>query len=172
MINGREITTKDELLEEMDRAWNSLQATIANAHPRDLVERTDAAGWSAKDHVAHLAAWENSVLGMIRDGRPQWEGLGIDKALFEAEGYDEENEIIRQQTVDWPLDRVISHLTAVHTEMVRMVEGFSDRDLHRPCSDFVTGGQDFAIFHKISGNGPGHYNEHREYIERILEGHG
>lgn len=164
------VMSKAQLMTKFERAWNALQSTLAESNEADLTTKTDAAGWSAKDHLAHLAAWANSVLVMVRDGRPQWEGLGIDKAVFDTEGYDEENEVIRQQTVDTPLDKVTSQLTDVHKELVRILEGMSDADLMRPCSDFVEGGQDFEIVHKLNGNGPDHYDEHRAYIARILKG--
>lgn len=170
MVEENEITTRDQLMPEMDRAWNDLQALVSAADDSALMDYTDPAGWSARDHLAHLAAWENGVLVMLRDGRPQWEGLGIDQSLLESDGYDDMNEVIRQQTVDWSLGQVMAHLAEVHTELTRVVEGLSPDDLQRPCSDYVAGGQDFAVIHKIDGNGPHHFDEHRVYIERILAG--
>jgi hypothetical protein len=164
------VMSKAQLMTKFERAWNALQSTLGESNEADLTGKTDAAGWTAKDHLAHLAAWANSVLVMVRDGRPQWEGLGIDKELFEIEGYDAKNEVIRQQSADLPLKKVTSHLTDVHKEIVSIVEGMSDSDLMRPCSDFVEGGQDFEIVHKLNGNGPDHYDEHRAYIAQILKG--
>jgi len=170
MANKHVIMSKAQLLTKLERAWDALQRTIDASDEEALTTRTDPAGWSSKDHLAHLAAWANSVLVMIRDGRPQWEGLGIDKAMFDTEGYDEENEVIRQQTVDWPLQRVTSHLSDIHQELVRVVTGMSDDDLMKPCSAFVEGGRDVPIIQMVDGDGPNHYDEHREYIERILKG--
>lgn len=164
------VMSKAQLRTKFERAWNALQSTLGESNEKDLTTRTDAAGWSAKDHLAHLAAWGNSALVMIRDGRPQWEGLGIDKALFDTEGYDEKNEAIRQQTADWSLKKVTSHLTEIHEGLLKALDGMSDADLLKPCSDFVKGGQDVEIVHKINGNGPDHYDEHRAYIEKILKG--
>lgn len=170
MDADHEITTRDQVTAALEGAWSALQEVVSSASASDLMERTDVAGWSPGNHLAHLAAWANSVLVMIRDGRPQWEGLGIDEALYNTEGYDEKNEAIRQQTVGWSLDRVTSHLAEVHHELMRVLAGMSDADLRRPCSAFVAGGQEFEIFHKLQGNGPEHYDEHRVYIERILAG--
>jgi hypothetical protein len=164
------VMSKAQLMTKFERAWNALQSTLDEANDADLTSKTDAAGWSGKDHLAHLADWANSVLVMVRDGRPQWEGLGIDKELFDTGGYDEQNEVIRQQSVDLPLKKVRSQLTDVHKEIVRILEGMSDSDLMRPCSDFVAGGQDVEIVHKLNGNGPDHYDEHRAYIAKILKG--
>jgi len=170
MSNAKPVMSKAQLLTKLERAWDALQRTIAGADAEDLVSRTDPAGWSSKDHLAHLAAWANSVLVMVRDGRPQWEGLGIDQALLENGDFDEQNEVIRQQTVDWPLDKVTSRLAEVHQGLVSAVSGMSDDDLLRPVSDFVDGGSDTGILQYLDGDGPNHYDEHREYIERILKG--
>jgi hypothetical protein len=168
MEADKEIMTKEQLLTEMDRAWSDLQATIPGVEASDLTERTDPAGWSAKDHLTHLSAWANSVLVMIRDGRPQHEGLGIDEATYETDGYDFKNEVIRQTRAGMSLPEVQADLEHVYRELMRVLQGMSDEDLQKPCSAFVEGGQEFEIFHKISGNSWSHLDEHREYIERIL----
>lgn len=168
MATDRQITTREQVVSELDRAWADLQATISGSGISDLTERTDAVGWSVKDHLAHLSAWANSVLMMVRDGRPQHEGLGIDQATYETEGYDLKNEVIRQARAGMSLPEVQADLEGVYRRFVQMVEGMSNDDLQRPCSAFVEGGQEFEIIHKINGNSWSHFDEHREYIERIL----
>lgn len=158
-----------EIVAEMERAWAELQAMVDAAEPDDLVRKTDAAGWSSKDHLAHLDAWDRSVLEMIRDGRPQWETLGLERELLDEEwDYDRQNEIIRQQTVDAPLDEVRSALAATHDAFVRLLRGMTDEEIRRPSNDFVPGSGEFEIAHKVMGNTYMHYDEHRVYIERIL----
>lgn len=169
MSTPKHVMSKAQLLTKLERAWDALQRTIAGAEAEDLMSRTDPAGWSSKDHLAHLAAWANSVLVMVRDGRPQREGLGIDQAVLETGDFDAQNEIIRQQTVDWPLDKVTSRLAEVHQGLVSAVHGMSDDDLLRPASDFVEGGPSAGILQYLDGDGPNHYDEHRGYIERILK---
>lgn len=167
MVEEEAITVRYGL-DELDRAWRNLRTVVDASDPEDLTRKTDRAGWSARDHLAHLDAWANSVLVMVRDGRPQWEGLGIDEDLFREDGYDHKNEVIRQRTVDVPLDEVWASLTATHKEIARVLEELDDEQLNRPCNDVVPGSGDFPIAYKIAGNTFGHYDEHREYIERIL----
>jgi hypothetical protein len=156
-------------LHEMNRSWRRLQSIIDGADPAALVEKTDPAGWSSKDHLAHLDAWANSVLVMIRDGRPQWEGLGIDKELFDEEGYDSKNEVIRQRTLNTSLADVRASLASTHGEILRVLTAMTDEQINQPCDAFVPGAGDFPIAYKIAGNTFGHYDEHRQYIERILQ---
>jgi hypothetical protein len=158
-----------EIVTLMERSWAALQAVIDGAEDDDLVRKTDAVGWSAKDHLAHLDTWANSVLVMIRDGQPQWEVLGIDPALLEEEAdYDRQNQVLRQRTVDASLEDVRSALAATHAEFIRVLRGMSDEDIWRPSNDYVPGSGEFEIVHKVMGNTYMHYDDHREYIERIL----
>jgi hypothetical protein len=41
-------------------AWKDLHSVLAAVTPSQASKR-DQAGWSVKDHVAHLAVWEDSV---------------------------------------------------------------------------------------------------------------
>lgn len=163
-----DITTKPELQAALDRAWADLQRVIDAADTGEMMTKTDAAGWNVRDHLAHLAVWANGVIGMARDGRPQWNGLGLSRDRFDFEDIDGMNEEIRQRTIDWPLERTREQLAGTHAELARVVDSMSGNDLQKPCSAYVPDGQDFAIIHKIDGNGPHHYDEHRVWIERIL----
>lgn len=168
MENDNHVMTRTELLTEMDGAWRDLQAVLSRAEQTDLMEGTDEAGWNPTDHLAHMAAWANSVLISVRDGKPRYEGLGIDELTHHTADIDEKNEMIRQQARDWSVDQAMSRLANVHDELVRMVEEMSDEDLQRPCSAYIPGGQAYPVIELIAGAGPRHYNKHREYIERIL----
>lgn len=162
------IPTLQELLRHMDTSWQALQATVDGASADDLVGKTDSAGWSPKDQLVNLDAWANSVLVMIRDGRPQWEGMCVSKELFDEDDSDRKNEEIREQHARTSLDEVRLSLAATHEAMLQALIELSDEGLHRPCNDFVPGSGDFEIAHKVMGNTYMHYDEHREYIERIL----
>lgn len=160
--------TRDQLLEAFDTEWFELMSAINTAEPDDLLVKTDAASWNTRDHLAHLAAWLNSVTVMIRDGQPQWTGLGAPAALFNFEDYDPLNEAIRQLTIDWPVDDALSLLRERHETLRAIVAEMSDSDLLRRVDEFVPDTGDFEICYKIDGNGPHHYREHRGWIEAIL----
>ena len=78
-MSEQQVMTRDELLANIQREWDSLQAYLITLTP-DLVTRpTDAAGWTVKDHVAHLAVWEDSMNALL-NGRSRAEFLGIPAA--------------------------------------------------------------------------------------------
>jgi len=45
----------------IDAAWKDLRSFLAAVTPSQASKR-DQAGWSVKDHVTHLAVWEDSVV--------------------------------------------------------------------------------------------------------------
>ncbi|MCO5217195.1 MAG: ClbS/DfsB family four-helix bundle protein [Thermomicrobiales bacterium] len=168
MTNLPDPFTRDQLVTAFDTEWFELMAAVNATNTDYLLTKTDAAGWNTRDHLAHLAAWLNSVIVMIRDGQPQWAGLGGPEELFSFEDYDPMNEAIRQLTIDWSVEDVLSLLHERHETLRAIVAEMSDADLLKPVDDFVPGAGDFAICYKIDGNGPHHYREHRGWIEAIL----
>lgn len=154
--------------DEMARAWRALRDVLDAAGDDALTSMTDAAGWSAKDHIAHLDACAYAMIAMFRDGQPEWVGLGVDEALFREDGYDRENEVIRLRTLTTPLADVRVQFRETHKELLRVVGAMTDEDLRRPCSAFVPGAGDVSVARKLSGNTAPHYEEHRAYIQRLL----
>lgn len=161
--------TRQQLLEDFAREWDALMNVVNAADEQSLLERTDAAGWNTRDHLAHLIAWLQGVTHMVREGKPQYVGLGIPEELFNQGDYDLMNDVIRQRTLNWSVKHVMNYLRASHQELVGIVSHMSDDDLLKPVDDFVPGAGDFAICYKIDGNGPYHYREHRGWIEAILD---
>src|SRR5690606_3652039 len=71
----------DDLLAEIDAAWQRLMATMT-AHPeQDYVEKRDQVGWNALDHLAHVTAWERSALFPLQ-GKSRHEALGVTDEQF------------------------------------------------------------------------------------------
>lgn len=160
--------TRQQLLDAFATEWDSLMAVIADASDDDLLKRTDAAGWNGRDHLAHLGAWLQGVIGMIRDGQPQWAAMNVPEHLWSMDDYDPMNEAIRQQTIDLPVPDTLAMLRDRHDTMVGIVSGMDDEELLRPANGFVPGTGNFAICYKIDGNGPHHYREHAPWISQIL----
>lgn len=161
-------STVTELLRDIDEAWNALNGAIAQLTDEQMTGPTDAAGWTVKDHLAHLAAWENSVLVILRDREPQYEGLGVDKVTWDAEDIDATNDVVRRANADAPLDEVRTRLESVHAQLIDTIADMTDEELQLPVDRWVAGGGDFPVVHKILGNTAEHYPEHREWMLAIV----
>jgi hypothetical protein len=162
--------SKADLLARTDRAWAELQATIANFSPEQLTSPTDAGGWTAKDHLAHLTAWERSMIFLLQH-RARHEGLGVSESLYLTGDEDAINASIQKQTRALPLDQVLAELTATHEELLALVRELPESELRQPYSYFLPDdpGIDSGepIIWRISGNTNEHFALHRGYIEHI-----
>ncbi len=98
MPDNPEVTTA-ELLSRMQEGWESLQAYIKTLSPQQLTEPTDAAGWTVKDHLIHLAVWENGVdAALSRDNRAA--RMGLTPEQWASDDYDIMNAVIQQAHKD------------------------------------------------------------------------
>jgi len=61
--------TTADVLSRVDRAWTSLEGTVGRLSPAQLTELRDPAGWAVKDHLMHVAVWEDAFVARL-EGRP------------------------------------------------------------------------------------------------------
>ena len=162
---------KAELERRIDSSWASLEGTIGGLSEQQLTEPRDPAGWSAKDHLAHLAAWERSMVYLLQN-QPRHEGLGVTESVYLECGEDDINAAIQQASSDLALSEVLALLRTTHEQLRGLVSAMSDEDLHQTYSHFLPDepGRDDGdpILWRISGNTDTHFDSHRRYIETIV----
>lgn len=168
MADEQEPRNFDDLVDGIEEAWNALDAQIAR-YPDDVITGpTDAAGWTIKDHIAHLIAWEASVVGIIRDGKPQNTTMGVDRTLWEADDLDAINEQIRAETVNDSLARVMEARNSTHRDLLAALDATTMERLGQRWTDAVGDSADApTILQKVIGNTIEHYPEHGEWIAAI-----
>ncbi len=162
--------TRDTLLAQMDASWAALEETVACLGAERLTGPTDASGWTAQDHLDHLAAWERSMVFLLQ-GKPRHEGLGIDEAIYLGHDYDAINAAIRDATSGCSLDETLERLGGVHRELRGLVAALPEDELAQPYAHFLPdepGVDDGGpISDRIGGNAGRHYREHLGYIDII-----
>lgn len=162
---------KAELLGRIDAAWTSLQQFIDGTDPKWLTEPVDAEGWSVKDHLSHIAAWERSMLFLLQ-GRPRHEGLGVSEQLYLNEDVDAINAAIYDQTKGRSLDETVAELRTTHGQLIGQIAARSDSELQQPYSYFLPDepGEESGepIMLRLAGNTYEHYEEHRAWMEAIV----
>jgi predicted RNase H-like HicB family nuclease len=160
----------DELLADIDAAWQRLIATMT-AHPEaDYAEKRDPVGWNALDHFAHVTAWERSVLFPLQ-GKPRHEGVGLTDEQFSMD-FDPSNQLIREQTAGDSYDTAMHNARAVHADLVAAVRKTDLETLWKPgrelASDTREQARDIPFIEILMSDACEHFDEHREYIEKIL----
>ena len=97
--------TTADVLSRLDQAWASPRGHLGGLSPTQLTDVRDPAGWAVKDHVMHVAAWEDAFVARL-EGRPTHEALGLDEATL-AMDEDAENAAIFARHRDRPLADVL-----------------------------------------------------------------
>ena len=120
---------KTELLAALEESRAQIDEVLADLRP-DTLEISGVAGaWSVKDVLAHLTAWQVELLtnlGLAQRGqkpaRTAWDDAAVDA----------QNAAWYQQYRARPLERVIEDYDGVHRQLLRKVNGLSDKDLNAP----------------------------------------
>ncbi|HRN50408.1 MAG TPA: DinB family protein [Anaerolineales bacterium] len=163
--------SKQELLQDMQAGWERLQAFIASYSDEQLTGPKDAAGWTAKDHLMHLAVWADSMVAVL-NGTPRRDAMQIERQdwVTLAETYDVVNSILQQRHKDLSLADVRKELDAKHHALVARTEAMSDEDLHMPYNHYQPGSKsETPIYEYIHGNSSHHYDEHIPWMRTLLE---
>ncbi|HEX5503920.1 MAG TPA: ClbS/DfsB family four-helix bundle protein [Thermomicrobiales bacterium] len=162
---------KAELLARIDRSWAALLETVGRLGDAQLAAPRDAAGWAIKDHLAHLAAWERSIVYLLR-GQPRHEGLGIDEATYWAGDMERDNVAIHERTRDLPPAAVLESLRDVHRQMLDAIAGLTDADLSKTYAQYLPDepGDDKGtpIAEYIASDTYEHFDEHRGWIAALM----
>ena len=82
-------------------------AALSLTQRRRMVLRVVEQGWTVKDHLTHMAAWERSTAFLLRR-QPRHEGLGVPEEVYLHAGVHKINAAIREQTADRSLDEAFA----------------------------------------------------------------
>jgi hypothetical protein len=162
-------TTKADLLHDLEQGWADFYAYIGSLTPEQLTVPRDAAGWSVKDHLIHIALWQDGISALLEQkGEPRYAGMGIDAETWELE-LDEVNAAMQQKYRDLPLDVVLARLRAAYERMHRNITALPEAALFLPYTHYDPSmPRDNPIIGWIVGDSHEHYAEHRPWIEAII----
>lgn len=164
--------SKEKLLQEMQAGWERLQAFVAGYSDEQLSGPTDAAGWTAKDHLIHLALWEGSMLAVM-DQAPRWEYMQVPKQVWSTldTGYDQVNAHIQQKHKSLSLVAVREQLANRHAAVVARVQSMPAEALQLPYVHYqpLAVDETAPLILYLSGNTFDHYDEHIPWMRSLIE---
>jgi hypothetical protein len=163
-----ETFSKAVLILHMESGWEEFDRYIKSLTTEQLTGPVDAVGWTVRDHILHLAIWEESVCGLL-DGEPRWDSFGIDRETWESHSYDRINEAIQQKHQAITVAEVLHMFREAHEHLVSRTKALTDEDLLKPYRVYQPdSSKEDPVYNWISGNSFEHYAEHRPWIEAIL----
>jgi hypothetical protein len=170
-MSGQLISKKSDLLKDIERDWNAINTFLADLTESQWTGIKNADNWAIKDHVAHLSAWENSVIAFLT-GTPRHEGLGVAENLYLNEGIDAINAQIFKTHANDSLAQVKAQFQKTHSDLMQIIDTLSDDDLKKPYSHYLPDepgeGDGPPAIKVIYGNTAHHYREHQGWMETML----
>ncbi len=153
---------KTELLARIREARAALERTVDRLSEAQLTA-PGPDGWSGKDHLAHLAAWEGKIVAVM-EGRPAHEGLGLDEATYRGASIDEINARLHERERERPLPEVLAGFRETHGRLLAALEALPEAELSRPYQSADAGD---VLADGIAGNTYEHYEEHQATIKAL-----
>src|SRR5215216_4547727 len=130
--------SRTELLERMRAGREEWDALIAQIPDSARIEPALAGGWSVKDLIAHVAAFETWTAAQIRaanEGRAPTdrELYGVEEVTVDPEGWnlDRENAAIYARYKEMPLSDVMTLSSQAFAHLAAAVEAVADEDIAR-----------------------------------------
>lgn len=153
-----ELITKEQLLTRIRDGYNTFNALLRSIRPGDQLMKLG--DWTAAEHVAHVAAWEQLPLAVLT-GKAPHEAMGISQAAWESDT-DGINAALYELHRGASFDEARSMLSQVHASLVAAIELTTDEYLAQPLGD------DDTVADMIAGNTYGHYEEHAGWMREGL----
>jgi uncharacterized protein (TIGR03083 family) len=145
---------KDTLLDRLRIGRGQWEAAIERLSPEELTRPSLFDGWSVKDLVAHVGAWERTaatVISALLDGHSP----DLD---FDAIPLDELNARFFAEQHTQALDDVIAAERVAYQALLDLVETAADADLFGPQRFAWTHGAPLVDW--VAANSYEHYGEH------------
>ncbi len=163
--------TRPGLLARIGERWLQLEAIVAS-FPADRRESPGPDGWSLKDHVAHVTAWERSLLALLR-GEDRAAAVGLDRAFYDAHETDIlVNAAIRDLHLADPFDSALEDFAATHREVLALLDGLDDSALSLPYSHYQPEDLPYnerPVIGWIAGNTFEHFEEHTGWLTALRQ---
>ncbi len=164
--------TKADLLERMAATYETAESLIASHTETTLSTPLHDGGWSIKDHLAHLTAWELGIVVLLQKG-DRFGAMGIDENVTNIRDTDAINEVLSKLHQDRPFATVLSQFRQTRQDLLNELAPLSDEDLQKPYKFYQHQAEGEYVGNPIMGWLAGdtydHYAEHLLEIGRLLQ---
>lgn len=179
------MTRANALVERIEESWNNLFQRVTNLGPGGLMLAAPD-GWAVKDHLAHVAAWEHSLLGLI-EGRDRLAAMGVGGPVEKADGDDQLrvyvvdtdtavdqtdviNAAVQKLHANETPQQVLKYFRESHATLMTALGKLSDTDLKKPYGYYQPSDAEVTqpVSDWVAGNTWEHYAEHIGWIDQLI----
>jgi len=160
----------NSVIEPIEKSWQELDALVNPLGDEGLM-LAGSDGWAVKDHLAHIAAWEASLIGLF-EGSDRAAAMGI--AASDDDGTDAVNGALWRLHRDKTPEQAVAYFRRTHAALMRLLGGMSDADLQLSYNHYQPNqprdpSDDRPALDWVAGNTWEHYAEHIDWINQLVK---
>ena len=170
MPDSKNTLTRAKLLNEIETNWNELQTYLSDLTEAQLIQPTDAEGWTVKDHVIHIAMWDNAALALL-EGKSKRAVMNIDPAIWAKDDDARSiNAVLHKRYQPMSLVEVMQIFRENHERLVQKLHTLIEEDLQLPYNYYQSDSPDeHPLIESFIWETAYHYREHIPWITAIVE---
>jgi hypothetical protein len=160
------------VLEQVQRSWMVLDEFVAGLSAAQM-RRVGLDGWSVKDHVGHIAAWNLSLVALL-ECRDRQAAMALEG--FSTTDWDGQNEVLLQRYRGLVADEARALLLGSCLMVVDALRELGDAALMRPYREFQPQDvrtsfptSEHPLWLWVVGTTQTHVDEHVGYIRSIID---
>ncbi len=154
--------TMPELLERITLARAALERLVGSLNEQELAAPGTGGDWPVKDHLAHIATWEQMLAAHLREGADH-EVVGMDEATYERLDMDSLNAAIYAMHRNRDVTDVLAQFRDAHAAVLELLDTVDAGVLQKPYS--AADPEQRTVMQEIVGNTYHHYLQHLRWIE-------
>ena len=159
--------TADEVRARIREKRQELVDLVATIEPAQLEAPGPDGGWAIKDHLVHIAAWEQWLLALF-ERRNLLEAMGAGAA---GRNVDEINAVVYEKHRNDSVKNALAYFSDSHHELMRVLDRQTTEDFEQPYHVFFPPAQGEAasqpVLDAVAANTYDHYAEHIAWIKEM-----
>jgi hypothetical protein len=161
---------KADLIARIQHERAALERVISTLNDAQMI-MPGPEGWSVKDHLAHIVAWEQILVHAHLGGQSFAEAAQMDEATAAATAHMTAetglNEWLYQRDKSRPLAEVLTDFQQSHQQVLAALDKLEWAELLQPRAPHTPDAAPRLAY--IRGDTYEHYQEHRRIIDAMME---
>jgi hypothetical protein len=162
------VTDAAHVRERVVNGWDHL-AELVDSLGTDELAMSGSDGWAVKDHLAHIAAWERSLLAIF-EGADRIKAMGLPGGEMDT---DEINRAVWELNRNRSQEDALAYFRDTHANLVRKLDSMSDADFDLPYAHYQPSANsdddgDRPVVAWVAGDTYEHYFEHIDWIRALI----